>query len=126
MKYLKIVSSHGATVLSVMCAVFVCINFVNSAMSFYDHVYTKTLLLILCLLFFLNVLFLKKEGFLALPLVLLFSLLAAGEAFLCLYSFFDPYFLLFTHLFGQISALCLCLVCLGVSVSLTVTSQKKP
>ena len=84
MKTLKNLSAHGATVIAVMCTVFLCINLVNEAMSFYDHLFTKLLLFLLSLLFCLNAHLLHRQKLL--PLYLLFPcvFLSAGEAAICL------------------------------------------
>ena len=48
MKTAKLLLCHAATVMSVMLTVFLIINTVNPAMGFYDHKYTRLLILALC------------------------------------------------------------------------------
>ena len=51
---MKRICSHAATVLSVMTVVFLCIHNVNNAMAFYNHPFTKIILLLLAALLCVN------------------------------------------------------------------------
>lgn len=82
MKAAKTVFVHASTVLSVMLIVFIIISTVNPAMSFYDHNYTRVLILALCLVTAVLGLFNGKpvQGVIAL-------LLSIGEAALAVIGF---------------------------------------
>lgn len=116
---MKLACSHGSTALSVMIAVFTCIDFVNDAMAFYDHPYTKALLIINVLLLCLNSFFLLKLKALS-PycfgsgIALAFFMLLG----IC-QSFIDSAPMLFTTFTGHVLTLVFCLVSLVFSVILS-------
>lgn len=111
---MKRICSHAATVLSVMTVVFLCIHNVNNAMAFYNHPFTKIILLLLAALLCVN------TASLGLAARICAIALAAGQAFLCLLSLWDPAHTLFESLPGLAVAWTVTLTNLMLGVILTV------
>ena len=110
--------------LSVMIAVFICIDFVNDAMSFFDHPYTKALLIINALLLCTSSFFLWKmkhlnsASFAIGPILALFIIIGTCQ------SFFDSSAILFDTFAGHILTLLFCAISLLYSLILSYRSTK--
>ena len=111
---MKRICSHAATVLSVMTVVFLCIHNVNNAMASYNHPLPKITLLLLAPPLSVH------TASLALAARICAIALAAGQAFLCLLSLWDPAHPLFESLPGLAVAWTVTLTNLLLGVILTV------
>lgn len=111
---MKRICSHASTILAVMTVVFLCIHNVNDAMAFYNHPFTKIILILLAALLCVN------TASLGLPGRLCALALALAQTALCLFSLWDPAHPLFESLPGLALAWTLTLTNLLLGVLLTV------